>query len=336
MATNKHAIIRYQALDKCFRNPGRKYFIEDLIEACNISINEFSGADVDISRRQVFDDIKFMESRQGWSIELERRKEGRRIYYRYADTGFSINNQLLNEDEELKLKEVLLTLSRFKGMPQFEWIEEMLVRMQSSFTMKIEAEKVIEFDQNKYLKGLEFFSEFFSATVYKRPLSVSYKGFRQEKAKTILFHPYYLKQYNNRWFIFGRADGYDNITNIAIDRVISIREARKAFVPNDLVDFEEFFDDVIGVSVPVNKKPVKVVIKVKKETVPYIQSKPLHGSQKVKQLKGDGALVEISVAENFELVSLLLSYGDAITVLEPASLIEVIKTKATNINENYL
>lgn len=336
MATNKHAIIRYQALDKCFRNTGRKYFIEDLIEACNYSIYEFTGADTDISRRQVFDDIKFMESQQGWSVELERRKDGRRIYYRYADTGFSINNKLLNEDEELKLQEVLLTLSRFKGMPQFEWIDEMLVRIQSSFTLKIQAEKVIEFEQNKYLKGLEYFGEFFTAIVYKKPLSVLYRGFKQEKSKTIHFHSYYLKQYNNRWFVFGRVNGKDMITNIAIDRIISIKEARKPFIPNDLVDFEDFFDDLIGVSVPVDKEPVKVLMKVSKEIYPYIKSKPLHGSQKVKKTGGDSAIIEITVVENFELVSLLLSFGEAITVLSPASFVDIIKTKTDKIRENYL
>ena len=62
MATNKHAIIRYQTLDKCFRNPGRKYFIEDLVEACSIAIYEFSGNNNGIKRRQVLEDIKFMES----------------------------------------------------------------------------------------------------------------------------------------------------------------------------------------------------------------------------------------------------------------------------------
>lgn len=336
MATNKHAIIRYQALDKCFRNTGRKYFIDDLIKACNHAINEFSGADADISRRQVFDDIKFMESQQGWSIDLERRKDGRRIFYRYADPGFSINNQLLNENEELKLKEVLLTLSRFKGMPQFEWIDEMLVRIQSSFTLKGEAEKVIEFEQNKYLKGIEYFGEFFTAIVYKKALSVLYRGFRQEKSKNMLFHPYYLKQYNNRWFVFGRVDGNEMITNIAIDRVLSIQETRKAFIPNDLVDFEDFFDDVIGVSVSPDKEPSKVLIKVSKEMFPYIDSKPLHGSQKVKKKSYDGAIIEITVVENFELVSLLLSFGDALTVLEPATLVNIMKTKTDKIRKNYL
>ena len=43
MGTNQHAVIRYQALDRCFSNWGKKYFIEDLIEACNNAIYEYSG-----------------------------------------------------------------------------------------------------------------------------------------------------------------------------------------------------------------------------------------------------------------------------------------------------
>ena len=35
MATNKHAQIRYHALDRCFNNFGRNFFITDLINACN-------------------------------------------------------------------------------------------------------------------------------------------------------------------------------------------------------------------------------------------------------------------------------------------------------------
>ena len=35
MATTKNAFIRYKVLDNCFRNPGKRYFIDDLIEECN-------------------------------------------------------------------------------------------------------------------------------------------------------------------------------------------------------------------------------------------------------------------------------------------------------------
>ncbi|TXI67625.1 MAG: WYL domain-containing protein, partial [Flavobacterium sp.] len=99
MATNKHAQIRYNTLDKCFRNPGKRFAIEDLVAACNEAIYEFTGKEEEIKKRQLYDDIRFMESEQGWSIELEKTKDGRKVFYRYEDPNFSISNKPLNETE---------------------------------------------------------------------------------------------------------------------------------------------------------------------------------------------------------------------------------------------
>ena len=107
MATNKHAIIRYQTLDKCFRNPGRRYFIGDLVEACSLAIYEYSGSEQGVKRRQVLEDIKFMESPQGWNIPLERLRDGRSVYFRYRNINYSINNEPLNDSEKNQLKEAL-------------------------------------------------------------------------------------------------------------------------------------------------------------------------------------------------------------------------------------
>src|ERR1035437_3986018 len=115
MATNKNATIRYQTLNRCFRNPGRMYYIEDLIEACNDSLLDIDPSSTGIRKRQLFDDIKFMRDSQGFNAPIESFKDGRKAYYRYNDLSFSINNQPLNEKEAQQLKESLLTLSRFKG-----------------------------------------------------------------------------------------------------------------------------------------------------------------------------------------------------------------------------
>ncbi|MFY8110381.1 MAG: WYL domain-containing protein, partial [Flavobacterium sp.] len=125
MATNKNAQIRYNTLDKCFRNSGKRFTVEDLVKACNEAIYEFTGKEDGIKKRQLYEDISFMESAQGWSIALEKTKDGRKVYYRYEDPTFSISNQRLNETEANQLKEALLTLSRFKGMPQYDWIDEL-------------------------------------------------------------------------------------------------------------------------------------------------------------------------------------------------------------------
>ena len=78
MPTNKNAIIRYQALDRCFSDFLHRYYMEDLIEACAEALYQYTGYD-SVSRRTVFDDITFMESEQGWSIPLERLKMERRF-----------------------------------------------------------------------------------------------------------------------------------------------------------------------------------------------------------------------------------------------------------------
>ena len=108
LATNKHAQIRYNTLDKCFRNTGRKYSIDDLVEACNVAICEFTGKEEGIKKRQLYDDIRYMESEQGWAIELEKTKDGRKVFYRYEDPNFSISNKPINETEANQLKEALL------------------------------------------------------------------------------------------------------------------------------------------------------------------------------------------------------------------------------------
>lgn len=336
MATNKHATIRYHALDQCFSNFGRRYFIEDLIDACNDAIYEYTGELDGVKRRQIFDDIKFMESEQGWSIPLDRVRYGKRVYYQYSDKSFSIKNQAINESEANQLIETLSILNRFKGMPQFDWMEELIIRIESTFKLKTNSMPIVSFEQNPYLKGMNFFTELFNAIHYKKTLDISYQSFKQEKPVKLSLHPYYLKQYNNRWFLFGLNELTNSISNLALDRIVDIKESCKSYIENETINFDEYFDDVIGVTVLVNEKPVKVILRISNELFPYIESKPIHGSQKIKQRTEEYTIIELFVQLNYEFISLIFSYGDGITVVEPEELRTIIKTKAENVFKNYI
>lgn len=335
MATNKHATIRYHALDQCFSNTGRSYYIDDLIEACNNALYDYTGSFEGIKRRQVFDDIKFMESEQGWSIPLDRIKDGKKVIYRYSDSSFSIRNQAINETEARQLKETLSILTRFKGMPQFEWMEEMLIRIESTFNLKGSNSSFVSFEQNPYLKGLNHFSELFNAIQYKKVLSIVYQSFRHKSSLTFTIHPYFLKQYNNRWFLFGYNEEYNCIYNLPLDRIISFECISKPYIENISIDFDEYFDDVIGVTVNNEKEPVKIILQVSKDRWPYIETKPLHGSQKTKFMTEDYVDIELSVQINKELVSMLFSYGEDIKVLSPDELKDKIVAISKKILDQY-
>ena len=280
MSTNKHAIIRYQTLDKCFSNFGKRFYIEDLLEACNSALFNFDSESNGIKKRQLYDDIRFMESEQGWSIPLEKVKDGRRAYYKYEDISFSINNQPLNATEAEQLKSAMLVLRRFKGLPQFEWVQELIPKLDSTFKLSNNNQEIIGFESNEFLKGAEYISYLFNSVQNEQPLKIEYKSFRSELYQTIIFHPYYLKQYNNRWFLLGKNEDYNNLINLALDRIENIEHHSVKFDASEIVNFDEYFDDFIGVTKSNGEKVIKIFLQVNQRLAPYIKTKPLHGSQK--------------------------------------------------------
>ena len=99
--------------------------------------------------------------------------------------------------------------------------------------------------------------------------------------------------------------------------------------------FNEFFDDVIGVTVKRDAQVEKLLIKLSKEIWPYIESKPLHGSQKIKSRNETEVLIELAVQINHELMALLCSYMDAIEIMEPESLRERLKSLSETVFKKY-
>lgn len=338
MATNKHAVIRYQALDRCFSNFARRFYIEDLIEACNDAIYDFTGKEDGIERRQLFDDIKFMESEAGYSIVLDKVKDGKKKYYRYSDKNFSINKQPLSLTEAEQLKDTIMMLNRFKGLPQFDWMEEVLARFEDTFKLKANVDSVVSFEQNPYLRGIEHFTALFNAIINKQVLKIEYKASFGEPQQYEI-HPYFLKQYNNRWFLFGisQLEGQNKLMNMAIDRIVGFEPMHQVeYIENKDIDFVEYFDDVIGVTVPNDKTIEKIRLKIDKARYSYIESKPIHPTQTVKEKNEEYAVIELKLIPNYEFETLLLGFADSVEILEPESLRETISSRARKIIEKNI
>jgi predicted DNA-binding transcriptional regulator YafY len=196
-------------------------------------------------------------------------------------------------------------------------------------------DKIIEFDQNNFLKGLEYISPIYNSILYKKALSFEYKSFKQDTTQSFILHPYFLKQYNNRWYVFGKNDDNQLIINLALDRIASIQEIKKAFIPNTGIDFGEYFEDIIGVTISNEAQIQNVILKVNNSLLPYITTKPIHGSQKIKEKGAAYTVISLQLIPNYELESLILSYGEGLEVLEPQTLREIIKKRVELISSNY-
>jgi len=183
----------------------------------------------------------------------------------------------------------------------------------------------------------DYYKQIFNAIVDKRAIEITYHPFGRT-AHTMVVSPYHLKQYNNRWFLIAKRNDYDRFSNFAIDRLEGeIKELSNKYEPLDEdFDFDEYFEDVVGVSV--TDAPIEdVVLYVNEKVFNYIFTKPLHASQVVKrELLPDGRReIDLKVQDNYELRALLRSFGDQIEVISPQSLRQEMKVVADCLNQMY-
>ncbi|KIA89605.1 helix-turn-helix transcriptional regulator [Kaistella jeonii] len=329
MASNKNAVIRYKALDKCFSNAFKKFYINDLIEYCSNILTEYYAQDTTVSRRQIFDDIDFMKSEAGYDAPIESIKDGRKVFYRYSDLDFSILKKPLNASELSTLNQALETLSRMNNIPGFDWVNTIQTKLNSGLKLKKEENQIISFEENEFLKGVEFLNPLYQYIVNKQCLDITYKSFSSDHEKVFTVSPFYLKQYNNRWFLFGHNHEVEKIQNLALDRIIEIKNSKTEFEESS-IDFEEYFEDIIGVSNDQDAEVVSIVIELSDNILPYVKSKPVHGSQKI-----NGNVLQLKVKINYELTSLILSYGENMKIVKPRELVEKLKVRISNLKSFY-
>lgn len=334
MPKNKNATIRYRVLDRCFRNRRRKFFIDDLVEACNEELIAYDGSSV--SKRQVQQDIIFLESDAGGAIDLERCRDGHKVYYRYRDPDFSILNLPMSQEEAEQLSDTIQMLSRFNGLPQFTWMDEVLVRLKDSFQLDGTVSGSVAFAQNPDLKGIELFSPLFDAIVKKQVLSIKYHRFAKPSSVRVI-HPYQLRQYNNRWFLVGLEERLlprIPLAIIPIDRIDEFKVAESViFQEYRGADFDDYFYDIVGVSLHPEGRKEKIVIKALFPAASYIETKPIHPSQRILE-RGDGYIVfQLDVIPNYELETQLIAYADQAEIIEPIGIRVAVNERAKRIIE---
>ena len=334
MPKSKSADLRIKVIDQCLSDRKRKYSTAKIFERCNEELLKRDFVPI-TAMNSIRDDMEQIQ-RIYPGADIEPYREGRNIYYRYADPEFSIFKTPMKPDEIIQLTQTLRLLRRFKGMPQFDWVDEIAERLGASLKLDESTDEIVGFDENLDLEGMNNFTPLFNAIVDKQPLKLTYQSFKQDREETIIVHPYYLKQYNKRWFLIAWNDEYNFMANYAFDRIKGIEDANVPYKPTD-VNFFDYFEDMIGVSKDTRTEPQTVKLWVSAAQWPYIKTKPLHGAtQRLVSLDEKGAVITIEVYLNYELEQLLLSFGEKVKVLEPAELKDKIKQRLTEAAKNYL
>lgn len=327
MSINKLALIRYKTIDDCLRNRRRKWTLDDLIDKVADVLYESEGITSGVSKRTIQADIQLMRSdKLGYNAPIIVTDKK---FYSYEDTEYSITHTPINDADVEKMKEIVGVLKQFNGFNYFEEMSEMIARLENNLYQSTnQSRNCIQFEDNKQLRGLHYITPLYQCILHKKTLLLEYKSFKAKEAQQSIYYPYLLKEYRNRWFLIVKPKKGKLLATLALDRIIDFQELPKEkFVEYDGVDFDRYYDDLLGVTKTIQDRAHKVVLHVHKNHAPYVITKPLHHSQKLLKEDETGAIVRINVVLNFELEREILGFGEHMKVLAPRILATKIKKR---------
>ena len=334
MPINKNALIRFKVLDNCLRNRQRKWTLDMLVDKVSDVLYEYEGISKGASIRTIQYDIQMMRSdKLGYNapiIVVDKK------YYTYEDPKYSITNLPISHADMQQMSEAVELLKQFKGFEHFNNLRDVVQKLEDHvYSTSKEQQAIIHFEKNERLTGIHYLDTLYKAIQDKKVLSIEYKSFKAESSNVITFHPWWLKEYKNRWFLFGSKA--DTILNLALDRIISIDIAEnQKYKPSPIESIDDYFNDIIGVSVSMNVRAENVKLLVDAYNAPYVETKPLHHSQQVLERYEDGSIViAIKVQLNFELEREILGFGDNMVVLSPKRLVQRLTKKVESMSLKY-
>lgn len=166
-------------------------------------------------------------------------------------------------------------------------------------------------------------------------ISFAYAGFNRSRVEhNILFRPYFLKRYKQRWYMIGLREKSNDIRTYALDRVKSMVVLNEEFKKPEDLELDDLFGNIIGVSS--SRAAVHDVrLKVTPTQAKYFRALPLHPSQTEYTVHDQYSIFSYKLKLNYELAHEILSLGDAVKVLDPPELRAMVVTQLRDTLKQY-
>ncbi|MCH5224888.1 MAG: WYL domain-containing protein [Muribaculaceae bacterium] len=165
-------------------------------------------------------------------------------------------------------------------------------------------------------------------------LCFTYASFARARAESkILFQPYFLKRYKQRWYMIGLQEKTSTIRTYALDRIKEMQLVREKFEKPGSVTLRQLFGNIVGVTT--SQADVRTVrLRATPTQAKYFRALPLHESQ-TEEVHDDYSIFSYKLKLNYELVHEILGLGDAVKVVEPPELRIMVANELRNTLAQY-
>lgn len=209
------------------------------------------------------------------------------------------------------------------GLPHFDWLNVVAARFEQSSRQP--GRQIASFESGPNGDS-RFFQPLLDAANNKYAVQLCYQKFDSEPTQRVV-HPYYLKQYRLRWYLFCFDERRQQIVCFALDRIVSLQKAKDVEFKETEVDFNHYFDDIVGVTKPSGGQVEHIRLWADHWVTNYLSTSPLHNSQRTESEGPEYCVLTLDVIPNFELEQELLFLGEHVKVMEPETLRATIRRR---------
>jgi predicted DNA-binding transcriptional regulator YafY len=301
MSLTKIPYLRYSIIDACLTNTMHRYpSLKHLRLECERKL------DINISESSILKDINAMKNddRLGFEAPIKYSKSNNGYYY--SDPEFSIKKISLHDPEIEALKMAVDVLSAFSGTRVSEnfnvAIEKVLASVHEQFPES--SRKIIQTDTAPKHKGFENFELLLSAANSKTPVNFIHYSYKNRTFKSLIVHPYILKEFQNNWYLLGYSEEHKEPRIFGLDRIYE--------------EINNYFENMYGVYPIENQSIQKIVFIVRPLLSDYLNAHPIHKSQqRVNQASYGHATFTLDLIPTKELINFFLSYSNQLIVKKP-------------------
>lgn len=184
--------------------------------------------------------------------------------------------------------------------------------------------------------GVENVQIILEAIDKKRGIECDYYSFNKNSVKHQLLIPYFLRTWEQRWYLVAEPDNHHHgISIFALERMENIILTNEKMLPSNKITAEEYFEGCFGVNHSDEQKPEKIRIKVYDTQVEYVKRLPIHESQKEIESNSEWSIFEYRLVPCYNFYQQLLWHREKLEVLEPQYVRDEIKAAIKKMLEHY-
>lgn len=167
-------------------------------------------------------------------------------------------------------------------------------------------------------------------------VNILYQPFWYEEPYLLTVEPYFVRLFRQRWYLVGFSHKHNMVRTFAFDRIQNVNISDRKFVMPEGVNVDNYFSDSYGIMLQDNLKKETIRLKFMAEQGRYIETCPLHSSQRLVSKTDEYMIFELNLKPTFDFFQVLLSYGSDVEVISPQSLREQIIKSIQCLSAMYL